>query len=565
MRPMISVPSKAPVPTLPGAPRLTLTATVEQVLVVASVFFVLAANRPFFAAALHGHALAEPATWGFLLAVATLLGSLHFLIMALVSNRWTLKPVLAVLIVATALATYYMARYSVYFDATMMRNVLRTDFGEARELLSPALLPHLLLYAALPLALLWRVRVVQRPLLRATLVRLAALLLAAAAVVTSLLAASQPLAALMRNHKEVRYLITPGSVVWSLGAVLAKDARAVAKPLRPIGLDAAPGPSWAARSKPLLVVLVVGETARAANWGLNGYERQTTPELAALPLINFSDVSACGTSTEVSLPCMFAPVGRRDYDESRIRGSEGLLHVVARAGVAVHWRDNQSGCKGVCDGLPNDNVLALNPAGLCGDGRCLDEGLLVGLDERLAQAKGTQLLVLHQLGNHGPSYFRRYPAAFARFTPACENDDLRNCTRQEIVNAYDNALLYTDHVLAQLIAQLGARADRVDSALLYVSDHGESLGENRLFLHGIPYPIAPDVQTKVPMVMWASQGFASATGLDLDCLRERARSGVGHDHVFHSLLGLLDVRTALYESKWDFGAGCRRAAPDVAQ
>jgi lipid A ethanolaminephosphotransferase len=234
--------------------------------------------------------------------------------------------------------------------------------------------------------------------------------------------------------------------------------------------------------------------------------------------------------------------------------------VLARAGVDVHWRDNQSGCKGVCDGLSNDTVQGLDPPSLCSDGRCLDEGLLFGLEQRLAQAKGTQLLVLHQLGNHGPSYFRRYPSTFARFAPACEHDDLQHCTRQEIVNAYDNALLYTDHLLARLIAQLDARSGSVDSALLYVSDHGESLGENRLFLHGLPYAIAPEVQTKVPMVMWASRGFARAADLDLDCLRRRARASVSHDHLFHSLLGLLDVRTALYEPQWDFSAGCRQAA-----
>jgi len=554
-----SSPSPVQVPS-PESPRFTFTVTVEQVLVVASVFFVLAANRPFFAAALHGHEPSAPGTWGFVVAVAVLLASAHFLMMALVSNRWTLKPVLTVLIVATALVTYYMARFSVYFDATMMRNVLRTDFGEARELLSPALLPHLLLYAALPLFLLWRVRLVNRPPLRALLVRLAAMGLAVATGVVALLTAFQPFVSLMRNNHEVRYLITPGSVVWSLGAVLAKDTRQGAKSLQPIGLDAKRGPTWALRSKPMLVVLVVGETVRAANWGLNGYARQTTPELAALPVINFSDVDSCGTNTEVSLPCMFAPVGRRAYDEGRIRGHEGLLHVLARAGVAVHWRDNQSGCKGVCDGLPNDTVLALNPPGLCSDGRCLDEGLLFGLDQRLEQAKGTQLLVFHQLGNHGPSYFRRYPEAFARFKPACENDDLQHCTREEIVNAYDNAVLYTDHVLAQLITQLNARADRVDSAVIYVSDHGESLGENRLFLHGIPYAIAPDVQTKVPMVMWATRGFAQAAGVDLDCLRERSRASVSHDHLFHSLLGLLDVRTALYQPRWDVSAACRGEA-----
>jgi lipid A ethanolaminephosphotransferase len=311
--------------------------------------------------------------------------------------------------------------------------------------------------------------------------------------------------------------------------------------------------------------MVVGETARAASWGLSGYARQTTPQLAQVPgLLNFADVTACGTSTEVSLPCMFAPVGRRDYDEARIRGSQSLLHVVARAGVQVLWRDNQSGCKGVCEGLPSEAVSAATAPGLCQGGRCWDEALVRGLDERLralgATPDTTQLLVLHMLGNHGPSYFRRYPAAFERFTPTCRDDDLGRCTREQIVNAYDNALLYTDHVLATLIATLAARSELVDSTLLFVSDHGESLGEKNLFLHGVPHAIAPREQTQVPMVMWWSEGFGHDTGLDTACVRQRATQHAEHDHLFHTLLGWLDVRTALYQPSLDLMTGCRTPA-----
>jgi lipid A ethanolaminephosphotransferase len=280
-------------------------------------------------------------------------------------------------------------------------------------------------------------------------------------------------------------------------------------------------------------------------------------------VINFGAVQSCGTNTEVSLPCMFAPVGRRDYNEQRIRGSQSLMHVLARAGVDVHWRDNQSGCKGVCDGLSSENVRSSNPPGLCSDGQCLDEALLADLDRRLdrlqAQRSGTQLLVLHMLGNHGPSYFRRYPPAFERFKPACQNDDLQRCSQQEIVNAYDNALLYTDHLLASLVTRLQQRSQRLDAVMVYVSDHGESLGENRLFLHGIPYAIAPDVQKQVPMVMWTSAGFGQSAHLDKDCLRKRAQQGASHDHLFHSVLGLLDVRTSLYERTFDLTANCRPA------
>ncbi|MBK6470755.1 MAG: phosphoethanolamine--lipid A transferase [Betaproteobacteria bacterium] len=556
-------------------------ASVEQLMWAASLFWALAANRLFFGAALKDRLLTEPATWTFALALLVMLTALHYLLLSLVCTRYSVKPVLAVLLVGTALATHFMQSYGVYLDPSMMRNVLRTDVAEARELFSWTLLPHLLLYAVLPLMLLWRVRVRPRRWTRAVGLRLATMGAALAVLVGTLMLVFQPFASMMRNHKEMRYLATPANYMWSIGAVAAAQAKGAAKPREPIGLDAAPGPDFRARSKPLVVVLVVGETARAANWGLNGYARQTTPELAALSarngqpgagtLLNFTDVTACGTNTEVSLPCMFAPVGRRDYDESSVRGRESLLHVAARAGVAVHWRDNQSGCKGVCEGLPQDEVSSLKLPGLCQDGRCLDEGLLAGLDERLAALARpagpahrapeapapTQLLVLHTLGNHGPSYFRRYPPAFARFQPTCNFDDLQKCSREEIVNAYDNALLYTDHVLVSLVAKLQAASASVDSAVLYVSDHGESLGESNLFLHGLPYAIAPDLQKRVPMTLWFSPGTTAALRLDTACLGRRTAQPFAHDHLFHTLLGLLDVKTALYEPPFDLAQGCR--------
>lgn len=535
----------------------------EPLILLAGAYWALALNRPFFAAVLHA---APPHAWAGLplvIGLALALTALHALLLGLAGTRRTLKPLIALLTLAGAVAMHYIQRYGVVIDPTMLRNALHTDAAEARELLTARLAFDLLLYAALPIALLSRVRVARRPWRRA--LRRRALLLAGAFALLALGLAwqFQPLAAFVRNHKEARYLLTPLNAVWSLGRAAAADARGAARAREAIGLDAAPAPSWAAHERPRLVVLVVGETARAANWGLSGYGRATTPALAQLPVINFDAVVACGTSTEVSLPCMFAPVGRRDYDEARIRGQESLLHVVARAGVQVLWRDNQSGCKGVCDGLPTEHVAAAGAPEACRGGRCLDEALLRGLDERLLALRDTravQLLVLHMLGNHGPSYFRRYPPAFEHFTPACRDDDLGRCTREEIVNAYDNALRYTDHVLATLIGVLSRHAGRVDSALLFVSDHGESLGENRLYLHGVPYAIAPKEQTQVPMVMWSSEGFARAAALDPACLKRRARQPVQHDHLFHTLLGLLEVRTALYDARWDFARDCTGAA-----
>lgn len=543
-----------------------IDATVEQLVLVASLFWALAVNRAFYGAALKGRDWSEPTTWGFAVAIFTLVVALHALLLLTVANRWTVKPLLAVLAVINAAAAYYMGAYGVVLDPSMVRNVLRTDVAEAGELLNAHLVGHLLLYAGLPWLLLWRVRVVRKPWLAAAGRRAGWLVLLLAVLVATMLSVFQPLAALTRNHHEVRYLVTPGNYLWSAGSVLAADARKAAQPPQAIGLDAQPGPSWAARRKPLVVVMVVGETARAANWGLSGYARQTTPQLAQLPVVNFRQVTSCGTNTEVSVPCMFAPVGRRDYDEARIRGQQSLLHLLDRAGVGVHWRDNQSGCKGVCDGLPGDTVSSRNAPGLCNEDHCLDEGLLHDMDARLRHAQGTQLWVFHMLGSHGPSYFRRYPAAFAQFQPDCRDDDLHRCSLEEVANAYDNTMLYTDHVLAGAIAKLRARAGEVDSALVYVSDHGESLGEHGLLLHGMPYAMAPEVQKHVPMIAWTSAGFEAAAGMSSGCLlpelRRRASQPISHDHLFHTLLGLLDVRASLHEPALDLTQPCH--APGVA-
>lgn len=544
---------------------LSRTWSVNALVIAAAVFWTASANHRFLAAALQGRLSSDASAWGFGVALTLGVCALHVLLLCLVATRWTVKPAIAALTIAAASAGYYMQTYGVYMDPSMLRNVLRTNPAEARELMGFGLWLHLALFAGLPLLLLWRVRLRRDGWRRGLGQRLLLAVLALLTLVGAVLAVFKPLSSLMRNQKELRYLITPANLVWSGLSVATADLKGAAKPRQPIGEDARPGPSWSVRSKPLVVVLVVGETARAANWGLSGYARPTTPQLATLPVVNIAQVASCGTNTEVSLPCMFAPIGRRDYDEDRIRGQQSLLHVLARAGVAVHWRDNQSGCKGVCEGLPSEQVEAARaPAELCPGGRCFDEALIHDLPARLGAARGTQLWVFHQLGSHGPSYFRRYPPAFARFQPACQQDDLQRCSQEEIVNAYDNTLLYTDHLVATAVQRLRDAEATVDSALIYVSDHGESLGEKGLFLHGLPYAIAPDVQKRVPMVLWASRGLEQAAGLQPGCLmphwRGRSAELLSHDHLFHTVLGLLDVRTGLQEPTLDLTRACRADA-----
>jgi lipid A ethanolaminephosphotransferase len=538
------------------ARRPALTST--RLTVFAGLFFALGANAPFLSAVLAGRDPWSPTSWLFTLAMLVVLTAVHVLLLSVIVVRPLAKPLFALLIVATAFATYYVQRFGIYLDPTMLRNVLKTDPAEASELFGWSMLPHLLLFAGLPLLVLWRVQLDRQPWGRAMAWRLATIAGSAALLVGALLLVFQDFSAQMRNQKEVRYLITPANFIYSAVRVSVDSTHEAQAARMPIGVDARLDATWTTRTKPALLVLAIGETARAANWGLNGYARQTTPQLAQRDVINFPDVTACGTNTETSLPCMFAPIGRRDYDERRIRTSESLLHVLHRAGFQVLWRDNQSGCKGVCDGLAAEQSDNAKLPEWCDGGRCLDEVLLEGLDTVARDAKGNLVVVLHMLGNHGPAYFKRYPEAFRRYTPTCDTGDLKQCPREQIVNAYDNALLYTDHVLAKTIDFLESQAKRYDTALVYVSDHGESLGEKGLYLHGVPFAIAPDEQTKVPMTWWLSPGYTASFGLDAACLKREAAQARTHDNLFHTTMGLLQVQSREYEPTLDITRACRR-------
>ncbi|SDQ23301.1 lipid A ethanolaminephosphotransferase [Pseudoxanthomonas sp. CF125] len=520
-------------------------------ILMSSIAFSVLFNKSFWSSAVPSPWV----QWKLSLSLFLILTALHCLLLGIIVNRWIVKPVLTVLLIATALAAHFMSAYGIYLDADMLRNVLNTDTKESEELMTISLLVPVAL-ALFPVALLWWTQIKRRSIARASLVRLAFLATSVLVILVGVSLSSRDVSSLLRNQREIRYLVTPANYLVALSKVLlAAPPGKKASPL-PIGEDAVQKPSSAAR-KPRLVVLVVGETVRAKNWELNGYARQTTPRLSTIPgLVNFSNSVACGSSTEVSLPCMFSPYGRSNYDQKRIRSHQSLLHVLNRGGVQTLWIDNQSGCKGVCAGLPYLHVGDDQDTVLCNGTRCHDEILVKALASHIIPARGDRLVVLHQLGNHGPNYFERYPDRFKRFMPPCESPDLGKCTVGSIVNAYDNAALYTDHILAETISLLEGQS-HYDAAMIYVSDHGESLGENGLFLHGIPYAIAPDEQLEVPMVIWLSAAFSITADIDMDCLKSVANKPVSHDNLFSSILGLLDVETTLYIPNLDVFYSCR--------
>jgi lipid A ethanolaminephosphotransferase len=533
---------------------------IETLLLIVITWVVATANSSWWAAVGRHRDWSRPSNWLFLACCFAALVLLHFVMLGPFAWRRVVRPLLTAIVVLSAAAAWYMRDFAVILDPTMIQNVLRTDSHEARELLSAEMAAWVLLWSALPVAFIWWVRLQPVPLPRALLIRAGSMLAACVLAALALLVISRDLTSFMRNEREARYLITPGNYLYGLAVQSAHRVEDVHVARAPVGTDAH-FVRIAYAEPPRVLVLVIGETARAANFSLLGYPRETNPELARLGVTAFDRVTSCGTSTEVSVPCMFSPYGREHYDERRIRNSEGLLDVLAHAGYAVRWLDNQSGCKRVCEGsgIRYEKMDPKTAPDLCSGNECHDEILVRRLAEELAHIDTNTVFVLHMIGNHGPAYFRRYPREYRRFLPDCQTAELRECSREQVVNSYDNAVLYTDHVLAGVIHTLAGDPRRLESAMIYVSDHGESLGENGLYLHGIPYLIAPEYQTHVPMLVWLSRRM-TVNDVNLRCLRGREHQPLSHDNLFHSVLGLMDVQTSAYRPSRDIFGGCRGAA-----
>jgi lipid A ethanolaminephosphotransferase len=508
---------------------------------VVAVFLVSCANGPLWRTL--ASALGSSASYTLLLMVGVALVLFFNALLSLLSFRWAHKSLLIVVIGLAAITHYYMGSYRVVINGQMITNVLETDVREASEQLSWALFRHMMLLGVLPAGLLVLTQIRYRPWRRELLVRsgvvgLSLVLLGILFVVNS------KMLLFYRGHREVRLYVNPVYPIYSLIKSLGSNYRATRKkPLQSIALDARRSGARTA------VVYVVGETARAEQFSLNGYPRETNPELRKRDVISFTDVESCGTDTGESLPGMFSHLGSRRYSPREAKKYENLLDVLQRTGVEVAWRDNNSGSKGIADRVKYKILSHEQDATLCPSGECYDEILLQNLDQLLRSNKADMLVVLHQKGSHGPSYYKRSPQDYKSFLPECDQEDVQNCDRQSIINAYDNTIVYTDHVLARLIDLL--KAQEYATAMLYVSDHGESLGEKGIYLHGLPRAIAPRQQTHVPMIFWASPEFYEAKAIDPVLLATSRSHPYSHECLFHSLLGLFDVRTAIYQTNLD--------------
>jgi lipid A ethanolaminephosphotransferase len=479
------------------------------------------------------------------------------LLIAMVSFKYLLKPILIILLLTSATASYFMQQYGVMLDVTMLQNIIETNPGEAMELIGPAMYWHIMAFGVVPALILARTKIVYKSLPIEILARAGNILIITCVIGLTLFAFYKEFASFGRNNNTLSSLINPLNYINALRRY-GEQNMVREQPVKEIGTDAYLLTQSPRRQKNNLTILVVGETARASSYSLNGYAHNTNPNLAKQDIINYSNTWSCGTATAISLPCMFSNIGRDNYSDNTAKHQQNLLDVLQHAGVQVLWRDNNSGCKGVCARVETQEMTNIHGPQYCVDGECYDEILLSNLQQYIDNLNRDAVIVLHLQGSHGPSYHLRYPKRFAVFKPFCDSNQLEDCTREEVVNVYDNTILYTDHVLNEVIELLKLNSTQLNTAMLYMSDHGESLGENGVYLHGLPYFMAPDHQKHIPFIVWLSDQYSYDAGIDKACLKTGAKERYSHDNLFHSMLGLMGVNSGIYKPELDVLQPCRK-------
>ncbi|WP_447863659.1 phosphoethanolamine transferase EptA [Kluyvera sichuanensis] len=480
------------------------------------------------------------------------------ILLALASVVRLEKVAATLFILLSASAQYFMMNFGIIVDRSMITNILDTTPAESYALLSGQMIMVFAFTALLSIALAWWIKIKPAPSVwRGTIMRAGTVLVSALLILLVAGLFYKDYASLFRNNKELVKSLNPSNSIVAMNSWYFHHEMDNL-PLVKIGEDAKQKAVMKNGPRKNLTILIVGETSRAANFSLGGYERETNPLLAKDNVVYFPKTASCGTATAVSVPCMFSNMPRTGYDESLAHHQEGLLDIIQRAGIQVQWNDNDGGCKGACDRVPHQDVTALNLPGQCINGECYDDVLFHDLEKTIDSMQGDGVIVLHTIGSHGPTYYNRYPPEFRRFTPTCDTSEIQSCTQEQLKNSYDNTILYVDHIVDKAIKLLQSKQDKFTTSLVYLSDHGESLGENGVYLHGLPYSIAPETQKHVPMLLWLSDDYQKRYGVNYACLQQKAKENdYSQDNLFSTMLGLTGVETQEYRAADDILATCK--------
>lgn len=529
----------------------------NQITLIISVFFALFYNFTFFGKTLAVYPLNSHNIF-FLVSIVIILISVTNLmlnvllliinsVLRLVRLKIIYKRFYLVIFCLAMFAAYVMDSYSVVIDDTMLLSVMRTDVKESMDLVTIKLFFYIAFLFAAPMFLIYKVEVKEALFKQELFSKLKTIVISLVIVFVMVISFGKFYASFLREQKPLRYYTNPTYWMYSMGKFGGSFFKNPNKTLEALGRNSTISKTDNDRD---LVILVVGETARRDRFSLNGNKQETNPLLKKENVVSFTNATSCGTSTAISVPCMFSHFGRGKFSVEDANSTENLLDVLSHTkNVNILWRDNNSDSKGVAIRAKFEDYKSAATNTIC-DPECRDVGMLVGLQDYIDKVKEQDVfIVLHQMGNHGPAYYKRYPKNFEVFKPVCQTSELAKCTNEEITNAYDNAILYTDYFLSKVIELLKANNGKFNTAMLYVSDHGESLGENGIYLHGLPYMMAPKEQKEVAMIMWFGGGMEAET--DYVMLKKRLNEPYSHDNIFHTILGMFEVQSSVYKPEMD--------------
>ncbi len=519
-----------------------------KLILIVAIFFVLFDNIAFFKNTIDVYKFSGLNIL-YILSTAVLLTVFIVFLFSLFSSKYTTKPLLIISLIISSFTNYFMNNYNVIIDSNMIRNTLQTNISEAGDLFTVKLILYVIFLGIIPSFFIYKVKIQYKDTLKQEiLLKLKVVFTSLILIIIILVSFSKFYASFFREHKPLRYYTNPTFWIYNIGEYINETYATKSFEINKIGLDAKIERND--NELPKLVIVVVGEAARADKFSLNGYNRETNPLLKQENIINFSNFYSCGTSTADSVPCMFSFYKREDFDYKKGRYTENILDIIDKTDdVELLWRDNNSDSKGVALRIGYEDYKTPKLNKIC-DTECRDEGMLIGLDKFIENKKKKNILiVLHQMGNHGPAYYKRYPDEFKKFTPICETNQFEKCTQDEINNAYDNAILYTDYFLSNTLGFLKEYDNNYETSMIYMSDHGESLGENGIYLHGLPYFMAPDNQKHIPSFVWLGSNTTKKYNKEL--LLNKKDEELSHDYLFHTLLGLFNIKTSLYNHKLD--------------
>jgi lipid A ethanolaminephosphotransferase len=427
------------------------------------------------------------------------------------------KFLLILFFIISSIAVYFINTYNVIIDKTMIGNILNTRYEESSSFFSSGLIMYLILFGIIPVIFIIKVKII-KVTVKKFLINFSLTLLF---ILSLVYLNSSNWLWIDKNSTKLGALAMPWSYMVNTSRYyIHKNQENKKEILLPN--------ATIKDSEKSIAVLVIGESARSENFSLYGYEKPTNPLLSKIENVYSFNASSCATYTTAGVKCIL-----EHKNTSKLY--EILPNYLYRNNVEVIWRTTNWGEPPIhIKNIFNKNDLK---KGCDGEECNYDEILLNGLKEQISASKKDKILIiLHTSTSHGPTYNKKYPPKFEKFKPVCESVELGKCTPEELMNAYDNTIVYTDYILSSLINTL-KQLKEYNSTMLFVSDHGESLGENNLYMHGIPASIAPKEQLEIPFIVWLSDNSKKL----------KPNETLSQNHVFHSVLNFLAIESPIYD------------------